>query len=401
MKIALVVEKFSARRGGAERSTWELAEALTELGHEVTLLAGSIQFDGSSTPVFSLKEIPAGGVSRVHRWRNFQRELARHLRQTNYDIVHSMTPIMPADVYQPRGGSIRHSSRRHGLSYGNAVIKGLKRATSGWNLSRKAHIDSEKRICTASAGPVVAALSDYVAEQFRADYALDDNRLRVVRSGIQVEPLRSESARQQGRKLRSLYDRQGDLAWFLFAAENLRLKGLGWLIRAAGAAMKQRQDFQRDFRIMVVGGAWARYWRQAQRLGLEQRVLFMGHTQEMSALLNMCDAVVLPTYNDACSRVVLEGLAAGKPAITTRYNGAAEFLGQGRYGCIVDQCDNVDELAAALLRVCDRKEQQRMCQAIEANKLWQQVGMARHARELVQLYQSLIDDCKRGIVVDN
>jgi len=103
--------------------------------------------------------------------------------------------------------------------------------------------------------------------------------------------------------------------------------------------------------------------------------------------------VVLPTYNDACSRVVLEGLAAGKPAITTRYNGAAEFLGQGRYGCIVDQCDNVDELAAALLRICDRRQQQRMCQAVEADKLWQQVGMARHARELVQLYQSL----KKGV----
>jgi len=390
MKIALIVEKFSSRRGGAERSTWELAQALTELGHEVTLLAGSIQFDSRANPAFALKEIPAGGINRTQRWRNFERELARHLRQANYDIVHSMTPIMQADVYQPRGGSIMHSSRRHSLSYGNEIIKGLKRATSGLNLSRRVHIDSEKRICTASDGPVVAALSDYVAEQFKADYALDDNRLRVVRNGVQVEPLRDEQARQQGRKLRSLYDREGDLAWFLFAAENLRLKGLGWLIRAASAAMNQRQDFQRDFRVMVVGGTWARYWRQTQRLGLDQRVLFMGQTQQMAALINMCDAVILPTYNDACSRVVLEGLAAGKPAITTRYNGAAEFLGQGRYGCIVDQCDDVDELARALLRICDRRQQQQMCQAIEADKLWQQVGMARHARELVQLYQSLI-----------
>jgi glycosyltransferase involved in cell wall biosynthesis len=106
----------------------------------------------------------------------------------------------------------------------------------------------------------------------------------------------------------------------------------------------------------------------------------------------MCDAVVLPSYNDACSRLVLEGLAVGKPAITTRFNGACDYLGEGRYGCIVEPCDDVEALANAMLELCDPAKVQAMCQAIERDNLREQVSMHRHARELLELYRQIIQN---------
>jgi UDP-glucose:(heptosyl)LPS alpha-1,3-glucosyltransferase len=236
----------------------------------------------------------------------------------------------------------------------------------------------------------LAALSDYVGRQFKEEYQLSDDRMRLIRNGVNIDPFRNEEGRAQGKKLRSLYDPNKDKALFLFAAENLRLKGLAWLIRAADLAVRERPDHLRDFRIMVVSRqGFHAYWKLAYRLGLEQHILFMGPTTQMPALLNMCDAAVLPTFNDACSRLVLEALAAGKPAITTRYNGAADFLQDGKYGYIIDQGNDNRALADGLLQFCDPECQQRMSQAIETDNLPYQVSIQRHISELIALYEEL------------
>ncbi|MCK5271631.1 MAG: glycosyltransferase family 4 protein, partial [Sedimentisphaerales bacterium] len=242
-------------------------------------------------------------------------------------------------------------------------------------------------ICQRHDGPLLAALSEYVARQFKTDYGLPDERIRVIRNGVNTNRLRNEQAVSEGTELRSLYDRKGDLALFLFAAENPRLKGLEWLIRSVQQAAQQLTGPLRDFRIMAIGsGNFKSYRSLARQLQMDQRILFMGSTSQMPGLLQMCDAVVLPTYNDACSRMVLEALAVGKPAITTAFNGAAEFLREGDYGFVIDRCDDGPALTDALLRLCDHNRQQQMCRAIEADRLYEKVSMKRHARELLALY---------------
>ncbi len=399
MKIALVLEKFTISRGGAERSTYELACALAELGADVTLLAGKINTGDLDDLPFRTRQLDVKGTTRTQRWHSLERALTVHISQNKYDVVHSMAPLSAADVYQPRGGSILHSGSRHIRSYNNFALAAVKRATAWMNMGRRARINSERAICRGLDGPLLAALSEYVAQQFRTDYGLPDERIRVIRNGVNTNRLRSEQAVSEGTELRSLYDPKGELTLFLFAAENPRLKGLEWLIRSAQQAAKQvaqqtaqQADQQltdplRDFRIMVIGGGTFKSYRSlARQLRLEQRILFMGSTSHMPGLLQMCDAVVLPTYNDACSRMVLEALAVGKPAVTTACNGAAEFLREGDYGFVIDRCDDVPALTDALLHLCDHNRQQQMCRQIEADRLYEKVSMKRHARELLALY---------------
>jgi UDP-glucose:(heptosyl)LPS alpha-1,3-glucosyltransferase len=390
MKIALVLEKFTISRGGAERSTYELACALAELGADVTLLAGKINTGDLDDLPFRTRQLDVKGTTRTQRWHSLERALTVHVSQNKYDVVHSMAPLFAADVYQPRGGSILHSGSRHIRSYNNPVPAAVKRATAWMNIGRRARINSERAICQRHDGPLLAALSEYVARQFRTDYGLPDERIRVIRNGVNTNRLRSEQAVSEGTELRSRYDCEGDLALFLFAAENPRLKGLGWLIRSAQQAAQQLTDPLRDFRIMVIGsGNFKSYRSLARQLRLDQRILFMGSTSHMPGLLQMCDAVVLPTYNDACSRMVLEALAVGKPAVTTAFNGAAEFLREGDYGFVIDRCDDVPALTDALLHLCDHNRQQQMCREIEADRLYEKVSMKRHARELLALYEQV------------
>jgi len=276
------------------------------------------------------------------------------------------------------------------MSFDSDFTRRFKQATRWMNRARQVRIRAEAELCRAGEGPMVAALSEYVAGQFKEEYNLPSERVRVITNGIDVDRCNLAEAQAAGKKLRKQFDKNDDLAIFIFAAQNPRLKGLSSLIRAGRQVMEQRTS-ERDFRILVFcGWEYERYWRQANQLGLNQRVVFMGATERLTEMLQMCDGVVLPSFNDACSRLILEGLAVGKPGITTRYNGAAEFLGEGKYGFVVDDGDDVTGLAEALKALCDRRRYQEMGEAIENDKVVEQVSIRRHVGELVELYGEIV-----------
>jgi len=391
MKIALVIERFNLLRGGQERSTYELAGALGELNLDVTLVAARIDRPDVGDLPFKTHEVPANAWTRSGRRRNFEQNVTRYFAESDYDIVHSMIPLPTAHVYQPRSGSILYSGKRHAASYECPLMANFKRATSILNRARQAWIANERKLSQAPNGPVVAAISNYVAEQFKTEYGLHENRIHLVRNGVRIDSFRSNKTKEQGRRLRQLFDKKDDLAIFLFAADDPRRKGLSWLLNSAAQAATMLTKNELDFRIIVIGGKNVLpYRKQVLATPIEKRILFLGSTQQMPPLIQMCDAVVLPTYDDPCSRLIMEGLASGKPAITTSYNGAAEFLADGKYGIIIENCPDTKALAQALLRLCDPQQQQQMSQAIESDHLYQQVSMQRHARELLTLYKKLL-----------
>jgi UDP-glucose:(heptosyl)LPS alpha-1,3-glucosyltransferase len=385
MKVALITEDLNPRRGGAERSASELAQELTRQGIEVTVLARRVAVK-SEDRVYHGHTFRISAWTRTGRWRKFEQRVAAHLAETKYDIVHSLVPIQSADVYQPRGGSILYSAKRNARTYTCPMKARLKLKTLAFNRARQVRIAGEKTLCESTNGPTILALSRYVERQFKEEYKLTNSRLRVIRNGINIEPIRSAPARKQGDELRNRFDPEGKRAIFLFAAENFRLKGLTSLIEAA-ARLNDQQQCVRDCLILVAGGqVYSTYYQEAQKLGLGGKVVFLGSTRNMAAMLNMCDAVVLPTFNDACSRLVMEALAAGKPAITTRYNGAADFLGEGKYGITIDEPTNIQALAEALAQFSDPRHHQQFCQRIESDRVHEQVSIQRHVRELIDFY---------------
>jgi UDP-glucose:(heptosyl)LPS alpha-1,3-glucosyltransferase len=388
MRVALITEDLNPRRGGAERSASELAAELCRQRVELTVLARRVTVKIEDRE-YRDKIFRVSARTRSGRWRQFARAVAGHLAETNYNIVHSLAPIPQANVYQPRGGSILYSAKRSAHTYDSSVTSRIKLQTMIFNRSRQIRIAGERKLCEANSGPTILALSRYVQRQFQEEYQVPESRLRVIRNGINIDPIRCEPAREQGRRLRERFDPDGELALFLFAAENFRLKGLAPLI-AAAARLNESLKSKRDFLILVAGGQeYSRYYQKVQKLGLGGKVVFLGSTRRMAALLHLCDAVVLPTFNDACSRLVMESLAAGKPAITTRYNGAADFLEDGKYGIIIDEPTNIQALALALAQLCDPQQQQRYCQAIEADRVYEQVSIQRHVQELIAAYKEI------------
>ena len=136
----------------------------------------------------------------------------------------------------------------------------------------------------------------------------------------------------------------------LFVAMNYRLKGLAPLLNAYAIASNEKPG-----KLVVVGHPKVgRYRDQASRLGIADRVLFLGHRSDPKDCYFAADYLVHPTFYDPCSLVVLEALACGLPVITSRYNGASELLNPPVEGLVVEDPHNARVLADAVLRMHDR-----------------------------------------------
>lgn len=383
MKIALVLERFDIDRGGAERSTSEMAAGLARLGHDVTIVAGRGDKNTAADEGSFAVEILGVGD---RRWSSLAERATAYFAAHQYDIIHSMVPLPLCHVYQPRQGSMRTVIRRHALAYAVPLVRSFKQATAWMNSARRQRARAERVWCRQGSG-TLAAVSSYVARQFRADYGLSEDRIAVVRNGVGVERLRTETARKNGAKLRACYNRDGRTRLLLYVSQNFRLKGLTHLLGAV-ARTKKSSSSDVHFKVLVFGSEFiGPYHKLADRLGITDRVLFMQSTSEMPAVLNAVDAAVLPTWNDACSRTIMEALAVDKPVITTRCNGAADFIEPDKHGWLIVDPMDVDGLAAALMQTCSEDVYRRRQSAVQNDELWRQVAMDRHVQELVELYE--------------
>lgn len=386
MKIALIVERLDTALGGAELSVWQLAEQLRRRGHTVDMLAATAAAD-----IQGVTRLCDTDPKRRAAFGAFCRALQAHLSRQSYDIVHSVLPLRFADLYQPRGGTYPETVLQTAASYQNAALGWFKRATAFANWRRQAYWRAEKDLCQRGAA-LIAALSEYVRRQFLTHYGLSADRIAVVPNGVAAPPpampRELEHIRQVLTSAFGRLDAKTD-ALFLFAANNFRLKGLGALL--AGLAAAQKAAPSRRLCLAIVGGGDAKpYRRIAQRLGILRQVLFVGYQRQIAPWLAVCNAAVLPTWYDPCSRFILEALSAGKPVLTTRFNGAAERFEHGRHGIIVATPADAADVAAGLAALADPARRAQMAAAIAQDKIQQELSIETHVERLERVYQDIL-----------
>lgn len=73
----------------------------------------------------------------------------------------------------------------------------------------------------------------------------------------------------------------------------------------------------------------------AAKLGVRDKVHWLGLRQDVPALLGAADVSVLSSHEEGFSNVILESMAAGLPVVATRVGGNSEALIHGLTGCLV------------------------------------------------------------------
>jgi UDP-glucose:(heptosyl)LPS alpha-1,3-glucosyltransferase len=382
VKIALVSEWLDAWRGGAETSTLQFIHHLMDRGLEVHVFTRSRP---SPTPDLFVHTISGAAMSRTRRSVTFAHRVERRLRSDSFDIVHAISPIRYADIYQPRGGTIAETIERNLALRARPPARTLKRYANRFNLKQRYQLATERALFRDPEGPVVVAISGYVVRQLMEHYALPEERIRAIYNGVDADSTTADERARHRDVIRREFGVAPDQCLVLLVAHNFRLKGVQRWMEAL--ALLGRRGV-RDVRSLVIGrGESPRWHRLASTLGIADGLRFVGPSDRLLEFYHAADVLLHPTYYDPCSRVVLEAMVAGLPCVTTRWDGASEMIVDGANGFVVDDPSDVDALADRVDRLRDAPLRRSLGEAARA--IFDRVSMAGHADRMIALYEEV------------
>ena len=126
-----------------------------------------------------------------------------------------------------------------------------------------------------------------------------------------------------------------------FSQENLNLlfSGSGWDRKGLNWCLELTRNLLQaglPVKIWIAGlGDQKKYQEISKKLGINEKVIFLGSVKNIQELYQISDYMVLPTKYDAFSNSCLEALSCGCRVLTTTQNGASELVDESN-GLVID-----------------------------------------------------------------
>ncbi len=343
MRIALVNKVFSTRFGGGERYAWALAHGLVEAGHDVILLGHLIEDPPKKARI---EPIPMPKWLASRRVSGFARNAGARLKQlkSEYDVSFGLTQVCPVDAYFLGGGVHRYWLEHRFPGAFSRTFKLLSNPVNHF------HLRIEKELLQNGGCQRVISNSNLCLTHAAQYYGLPEERGRVIYHGVDLERFSPGNRAAYRKTLRDKLQIRQDEILFLILANGWERKGLPTLLQALSLLPAKSR-----YRLVVAGKEPrpSRYRKQAQSLGVTDRVMLLQPTSETEAFYAAADAFVLPTRYDPFAGVTLEALAAGLPVVTTATNGGSEIIESEVNGYVVDDPMDAQTLAKCLAQLMD------------------------------------------------
>jgi len=177
----------------------------------------------------------------------------------------------------------------------------------------------------------VVANSQAAARQLETE-GVPASRVKVIANGVSMERF---AARAATRPVSTIV-----------TVANLRREKAHEVLLAAAASLAPRHPHL-QFQIVGDGPRLAELQSLASRLGIADHVSFLGHREDVPALLAAADAFVLPSRSEAFPNGAIEAMAAGLPVVASATGGLLDLIENGKTGLLVEP-DNAPALAAAI-----------------------------------------------------
>lgn len=139
---------------------------------------------------------------------------------------------------------------------------------------------------------------------------------------------------------------------FLFVGRVMHEKGVDELF---SAARRLKRAYGDGVEVHVVGSFEEGYKPLMEELEQTGVVKYHGYQSDMKHFYAMADCVVLPSYHEGMSNVLLEAAASGRPLITSDIPGCREAVEDGVSGYLCPARD-ADALYAAMRRFAELPE---------------------------------------------
>jgi glycosyltransferase involved in cell wall biosynthesis len=341
LKIAVFNRIFSKKAGGAERYSVALVEELAAK-HEIHVFAQDINH---TWPGVTYHRVSA--PLRRSRWLNqlwYATATWWHTRVgsgAGFDIVHSHENTWHGNVQTVHVLPIKHNlfNGKTGLK---KAVAWLKVITSPRLL---AYLALEQRRFATQAGRHIVVTSPSLQGIFQAAYPGCQNPISIITPGVSKADWGHDKT-----AAKRVFGLSEDVFVIAFVGNRYDIKGLPTLLQSL-QALPERVN------LLVVGNTEqiSIYQAQSEKLGVAQRVQFLGAMDSVEQVYQAADALAHPTLEDTFAMVVLEAMSYGLPVVVSsaQYCGIAGLLTNGLNALILNEPKDAVALAERLRQLID------------------------------------------------
>ena len=274
------------------------------------------------------------GLKRVYGFRAVRRlvSLVRFLRRQRHDIVQNF--LFAANVFgtfaaKLAGVKVIINSRRQA---------GYWRENSGKLIWRWINRNSQYVIANSR------SVKTFLVER----EGIDPDKVLVINNGIPITPLSAGNG-----TLRKELSLDGDAIIIAIVGNLIAVKGHKDLLDAFELVAKSCERTH----LVCVGDGELRHELEetVRKKGLQSRVHFLGHREDISEILQDVDIGALASLSEGMPNAVLEYMRAGKATITTAVGGVPDLIQDGVNGMLV-RLGGTRAMAEALVILCEWKE---------------------------------------------
>lgn len=322
--VCMLSASFAPTLGGTERQCWLLSEWLVRAGVPVAVLTRASRRGGEMPAApFPIHRL-CGGAAHPLAGLAYAVAGACWLaaRGGRFGILHAHQALSPALA----AVLAKRLRPRH-----RVVVKvACSGEWSDFRLARSRPL-YRRRIALLREVDRFVTLNRESAAELEA-VGLGAVPARVIPNGVDVQRFAPAAPGERAALRRSLGLPAGEPV-ALFVGRLEHRKGVDVLL-AAWADLVHRGEAPR---LLIAGPGEAGAWiRQADGLGLEGRVAFLGARSDVANLYRAADLFVFPSRAEGCPNAVLEAMASALPVVATDVAGNREAVGEdGKAGWLV------------------------------------------------------------------
>ncbi|HET7224968.1 MAG TPA: glycosyltransferase family 4 protein [Candidatus Eisenbacteria bacterium] len=320
--VKVVLAESGQAVGGTERVVWELATRLPRERFDVRVWLSDVPAVDPFADALAARDVPVRRVAEVDSRWDFRGMIRtwRALRRDPPALLH-VHHVWPA-------------SDRYLASLADAA--GIEHLVVTEHIEGEPHSPAQTALKRGelARADAVTAVSAAVADSLVRDYRADRARIRLVPNGADPPPADEALA---ARRLR--IELGASLTRPLWACVGRLEKQKGQDVLLDALALVR--DAGLEFVVALAGEGTMRKSLETRvaRLGLGERVRFLGRLDDAGALLAASDLVVMPSRWEGQPIVLVEAMMRGRAVVASAVGGIPEVLEDDVHGRLVPPTD--------------------------------------------------------------
>lgn len=323
--------------GGVERVAVEASNRLARAGHHVTAYGARIDRSVLDDAVH-VRQIDVPADLDVVMGMGFRRRAAAAIAADGPNVHGAFSALSPL-------GSVFWIPSVHRVAYDfllsrRSFVAGLPVRLHPYHRGR---LQLEGSMLAPGGYARLLALTEDVKSDVMRLYDIPEHDIEVLAYGFDPETFNSSARARTRTEARARFGYVEEDRVLLFVGNELERKGFDVLLEAIALL--------EDPTVKLLGAGRVSpdaHRSLVERLGLVDRLQWVGSSSDVALLHAASDVFVLPTRYEAWGLVIVEALGSGLPAVTTQLAGAAVAVRDRETGALLRDPEDAAELAEAL-----------------------------------------------------